>query len=157
LRGDAEPGLDVPELPVAVRGLVEVHEVHVDRRPRQRGVGLGVQVQQRLAQRVQPGDPHLRRGEGVHPGDDADAGRVGVGLEHRAADRAGVGEHRLPDHPDRAPAGLVERGGDPLGLLGDLLQGLLAVQPLAAGEEPDLGPANGWACATVVALTPHCP
>ena len=33
LAGHAEPGLDVAELAVAVRGLVEVHEVHVDRRP----------------------------------------------------------------------------------------------------------------------------
>nr|BFE71292.1 hypothetical protein GCM10020092_045930 [Actinoplanes digitatis] len=57
--GHAHPGLYVAELPVAVRGLVEVHEVHVDGRPGQRLVQLGVQVQQRLAQRVQPGDPHL--------------------------------------------------------------------------------------------------
>ena len=36
LADHAEPGLHVPELPVAVGGLVEVHEVHVDRLPRQR-------------------------------------------------------------------------------------------------------------------------
>ena len=97
LAGHAEPGLDVPELPVAVCGLVEVHEVHVDGLPRQRHVQLGVQVQQRLAQRVQPADPHLGRRERVHPGDDADAVRVGVRLQHDPPDRAGVGEHRLAD------------------------------------------------------------
>ena len=48
----AEPhaGLDEPELAVAVRGLVEVHEVHVDLRPRQLAVELRVQVQERLAE-----------------------------------------------------------------------------------------------------------
>ena len=33
----------------------------------------------------------------------------------------------------------VERGRDRLRLLGDLLERLLAVERLAAGEEPDLG------------------
>ena len=53
LAGDAEPGLDVAELAVAVRGLVEVHEVEVDVGPRQLDVRLRVQVQQRLLQRVE--------------------------------------------------------------------------------------------------------
>ncbi len=57
----AEAGLDVAELAVAVRRLVQVHEVHVDRRPRQLDVRLGVQVQQRRAESVQAGDPHLGR------------------------------------------------------------------------------------------------
>src|SRR5699024_7684650 len=70
----AQAGGDVTELAVAVRGLVEVHEVHVDRGPGQLHVRLGVQVQQRGAQGVQALDPHLRGGEGVHPGDDAHAG-----------------------------------------------------------------------------------
>ena len=61
-----------------------------------------------------------------------------VGLAHRAADRGGVGEHRLPDHPHRHLGGVVQRVGDAAGLVGHLLQGLLAVQPLAAGQEPDL-------------------
>ena len=69
--GDAQPGEHVPELAVAVRRLVEVHEVHVDRRPREVAVRLGVEVDERLAQRAQPGDPHLGGREGVHPGDDA--------------------------------------------------------------------------------------
>ncbi len=102
-------------------------------------VGLGVQVQQRLAQRVQPGDPHLGRGEGVHPGDHADAVRIGVGLQHDPADRAGVGEHRLPD--DRRPADRRTRRACSAICLRTARrpgQRLLAVQALAAGEEPDL-------------------
>ena len=53
LARDPEPGLDVAELPVAVGRLVEVHEVHVEVRPRQFDVGLRVQVEQRLAQQVE--------------------------------------------------------------------------------------------------------
>jgi hypothetical protein len=138
LAGHAQPGGDVAELPVAVRGLVEVHEVHVDAGPGQRHVGLGVQVQQRLAQRGQPGDPHLGRRERVHPRDHAQAGVVGVGLQAHPADRAGVGEHRLPHHlpPDLARA--VELLGDLLGLPGDLAEHILTVEVLAAGQKPQL-------------------
>jgi hypothetical protein len=82
LAGHAGAGLDVAELPVAVCGLVQVHEVHVDLGPRQPRVRLGVQVQQRNLQGGQPADPHLGRGKGVHPGDQADAVRVGVGPQH---------------------------------------------------------------------------
>ncbi len=96
----AEPGHDVGELAVAVGGLVEVHEVHVDRRPWQRLVGLGVQMEQRLAQLVEPVDPHLRRRERVHPRDHADAPIVGVGIEAGTADRRRAGEHRLPHERD---------------------------------------------------------
>jgi hypothetical protein len=138
LRGHAQPGLDETELTVAVRGLVEVHEVHVDGRPRQRPVVLGVQVQQRLAQRVQAGDPHLGRGERVHPGDHAQAGRVGVGLQHGLADGARVGEHRLADDLG-AQAGVGEQALDLGGLGGHLVERLRAVEVLAAGQEPYLG------------------
>ena len=73
LAGDPQPGLDEPELAVAVGGLVQVHEVHVDLGPRQIAVELRVQVEQRLGQRLEAGDPHPGRRERVHPGDDADA------------------------------------------------------------------------------------
>ena len=86
LAGDAEARLDVPELAVAVRGLVEVHEVEVDVGPRQLDVRLRVQVQERLLQRVESGDPHLRGAERVHPRDDADDVVARVDLEGEAAD-----------------------------------------------------------------------
>jgi hypothetical protein len=79
-----------------VGGLVEVHEVHVDGRPRQRHAGLGVQVEQRLLQRVEAGDPHLGRRERVHPRDHAHALRGAVDVQHLAVDRPGVEQHRLP-------------------------------------------------------------
>jgi hypothetical protein len=66
---------------------------------------------------------------------------------------AGVLEHGLPDHPGRDGVRVVEPGGHPLGLLGDLLQGLLAVEVLAPGQEPDLRAGVG----VVHERSPHCP
>ena len=104
----AEAGLDVAELAVAVGGLVEVHEVEVDVRPRQFHVGLGVQVQQGLPEQVQALDPHLGGRERVHPGGHADYGVVGVRFERGAADGVRVRQYRLPDDPDRDVGRLVE-------------------------------------------------
>jgi hypothetical protein len=113
----AKASLDIAELPVALRGLVEVHEVHVDLGPRQRDVRLRVQVQQRCLQCVEAGDPHLGRGEGVHPGDQPYAIRVGAGGLDDLVDRRRVGHHRLPPDGQREPAGVVELVDDGAGLL----------------------------------------
>jgi hypothetical protein len=76
-RGPAapEPSLEIPELAVAMGRLIEVHEVHVDLRPGEIAVELGVEMEEGLLQRSEPGDPHPGRRERVHPGDDADAAR----------------------------------------------------------------------------------
>ena len=134
----AEARLDVPEFAVAVGCLVEVHEVEVDVSPRQVPVGLGVEVQQRLAEQVQALDPHLGGAERVHPGGHADHGIIGVGFQCGAADGVGIGEDRLPDELDRDVAVGVQGVGDLLRLRCDLLEDVLAVEVLAAGEEPDL-------------------
>ena len=71
---ETQPGLDEAELAVAVRRLVQVHEVHVDLGPGQLDVGLGVQVQQRLVELRRGRVIHILAGrERVHPGDDPDA------------------------------------------------------------------------------------
>ncbi len=74
------PRADEAELAVAVGGLVQVHEVHVDRSPGQIAVELRVQMGHRLLEGGQPGNPHLRRRKRVHPADYARAARRGVGL-----------------------------------------------------------------------------
>ena len=86
LARNAETGHDVAELTVAVGGLVQVHEVHVDSLPRDFLVVLGGQLQQRLGQHFEAADPHLGRGEGVAPGDHADDVRVGGGFGHEGLD-----------------------------------------------------------------------
>ena len=136
--GDAEPGLDVAELAVAVRGLIEVHEVEVDRAPRQLGVGLCVQVQHRLVERAQPGDPHLRGAERVHPGDDPDDVRCDVCLADQLQDRVARREDRLPHDPAGDVVGPIQHLDDLLRLRRHLGQDLFAVHGLAPGEEPHL-------------------
>ena len=58
---------DEAELATAMRGLVQVHKVHVDAVPRQRRVELGVELQQRFVEHGQAVDPHFGRGESVQP------------------------------------------------------------------------------------------
>ena len=53
--------------------LVEIHEIHVNFRPGQVAIVLRVQMYKWLIEKTQTGDPHFCRGEGVHPGNQADA------------------------------------------------------------------------------------
>ena len=137
LARDAQATLDERELPVAVGGLVEVHEVHVDVGPGQVPVELGVEVEERQPERLEPTDPHPRRGEGVHPGDDPDAPVARVGLGDRRRDAFGRPQDRARDDAHRDRRGRVEGGDDLLRVLRDLVERSLAIQVLAAGEEPD--------------------
>ena len=131
------PRADEAELAVAVGGLVQVHEVHVDRRPRQVAIELRVQVQKRLLQGGQPGDPHLGGREGVHPEHQARAVGGGVGLAADVEDGLRRGDHRLADDAHRQPPGGVEPGDDLPAVFGDLAEGRFAVKVLAAGDEPN--------------------
>ena len=140
LARNAQASLDVPELPVAVGSLVEVHEIEVDLAPRQLDVGLRVQVQEWLLQRIEPADPHLGGAEGVHPRDDPDDLVTGVHLECQATDAVGILQYGLPDDADGQ---LREPCSNSLGLLGDLAESLFAVEVLTAGDEPDLAGREG--------------
>ena len=142
---DVDAGLDVAELPVTVRSLVQVHEVHVHGGPGELHLGLRVQVQERLGQCLETEDPHLRRREGVHPRDDPHTAGIGVRGEHHVADRFGIQKDRLPRDCHRQLTGLLESGGDRGGLAGDLLEGLGAVEGLAAGQKPDFRVCGGHA------------
>ena len=112
LAGQAQPRADEPELAVAVGGLVQVHEVHVDRAPRQVAVELRVEVQEGLLERGEAGDPHLRGREGVHPEDEADAALRHVGLGEEGGDLVRRLHDGLEDDPAGDAGGLVERGRD---------------------------------------------
>src|SRR3954470_12058608 len=61
------------ELAIAMRRLVQVHEIHVDSRPRQILIELSVQVDERLLQGLEAADPHLCRRKRMHPRDQTDA------------------------------------------------------------------------------------
>ena len=73
---------DIAKLSVAVSGLVQVHEIHVDLIVGQLLVCLGMKVKKRLSQLLKTLDPHFCRREGVHPGDDADTFIVVHNLSH---------------------------------------------------------------------------
>ncbi|MMZ63514.1 hypothetical protein D1872_257750 [compost metagenome] len=133
---DAEAGADMAVFPVAVGGLVQVHEVHIDRFPWDIAVKLGVQMKQWLLQLRQTGDPHFGRGEGMHPSDHAGAGRVAVGLLQEVVNFIRRFDDRLEDDRIRESGVLIELLGDNAGVLGDLLERLWTVQVLTAGNEP---------------------
>ena len=131
----AHAGEDVPELALAMGRLVLVHEVHVDGVVRDLLVVLRRELAQRLAEVAQARDVVLGRGEGVRPGDDAGAlgvhvGLVESGLDHVGREQVGL-EHDLEGHL----VGRVERGDDLGGVLGDVLEHLVAVEVLGAGAE----------------------
>ena len=109
-----ESGVDESMFPVAMRGLVEIHEVHVDLGPGQVLIELGREVEQRLAKLEQAVDPHLRRGEGVAPGDDTGTVGVTVGFEQGGSDFLGTRQNRLEDELKREASGGVELVNDGL-------------------------------------------
>jgi hypothetical protein len=48
----AQPAADESELAIAMGGLIEIHEIHVDRRPRQIAIELGMQVDKGFRERL---------------------------------------------------------------------------------------------------------
>ena len=137
LARNAEAGHHVAELTVAVGGLVEVHEVHVDGLPRNLLVVLGGQLQQRLGKHFEATDPHLGRGEGVAPSDHTDDVRVGGGFGHEGLDAVGRLQGGLEHDLGRDLAGVVQEVDYFAGLLSHLAQRFLAVQVLRTDAEPD--------------------
>ena len=137
LAGNAQAGKDVPELAVTVGRLVQVHEVHVDGLPGDFDMVLRIQLEKGLPQLLQSTDPHLGRAEGVHPGHNADAGRVGGGVDHEIPDGVRVLQGRLENQPDRNFAGVVQGLRYVGGLHGHLPQGVLAIEVLGTHCEPE--------------------
>ena len=138
LADESHPRLHERELAVAVRGLIEVHEVHVDLAPREVAVVLGVQVEEGPLQGPESRDPHLRGRERVHPCDHADAAGARAGLDDHGVDRLGRGRDGLSDDSHGNLDGLVESGGDLRRVRLDGAELLGAVHVLAAADEPGL-------------------
>ena len=137
LAGGAQPCPDEAVLPVAVGGLVQVHEVHVDFFIGDGAVVLGGKMAPGLLQAGKAVDPHLRGAEGVAPGHDTGAGGVVVCLAHHVGNfLVGLGGD-LVDQLAGQAAGGVQRLGHFGGAGGHRLQNLRPVEELAAHHEPE--------------------
>jgi len=111
--------------------------------PWQIAVELGVEVDEGLAQLVEATDPHLGRREGVHPQHQTGAARITVGRQAQGADVIAGGHHRLEHQRHRQLLRRVETGDHLARVLSDLIEGGLAVEVLAADDEPDLEGRDG--------------
>ncbi len=137
LPAEAHARVEEPGLAIAVRGLVEVHEVHVDLPPWEVAIELGVEMDERLPEHREAANPHLRRREGVHPEDEPCAIRIAVCFEAEAANLVGRRQERLERNVQRDAVRGVQGLCDRSGVGGDLLERAGAVKMLAAGDEPD--------------------
>ena len=129
---------DEAVLAVAMGRLVQVHEVHVDLVVGDLAVVLGGEMQVGLLQVSKAVDPHLGRGEGVAPGDDASAVLGVIRLAHDVGDLlVGLGGHLVHQLAGEV-AGGVHLVHHFLRAGGDGLQHLGAVQELGADNKPEL-------------------
>ena len=138
LAGHPQPGGDEAVLPVAVGGLVEVHEVHVDLIVGDLTVVLGGKMAVGLLEIHKAVDPHLGGREGVAPGDDAAALVVVVGLlDYIGNLLVGLGGDLIDQLAGQVTGGihLLHHLG---GTLGYRFQDLGTVQKLAAYHKPKL-------------------
>ena len=135
----AHARMQEPRLAVAMRGLVEVHEVHVDRRPGQVAIELRVQVQERLFQRIEAADPHFGRREGVHPEDQAGAILVRIRLHAELRDFVGRGQERLEHDFERQFRRVRQAARHSVSVGRHLLQRSRPVEMLRAANKPDFG------------------
>ncbi len=131
----AHPRGDKPVLAVAVGGLVQVHEVHVDAVPRDVSVELRVDVQQGLLKRLEAADPHLGRRKRVHPGNHAGAGRVVVRLHDGAVDFFRISHDRMENDRAGNRRVRVEAVHHGPGVFVHPAEHVRAVQVLAADEK----------------------
>jgi hypothetical protein len=91
----------------------------------------------RLVELGESADPHLGGRESVHPEDEARALGVGVCVEAKLADHAGVGEDRLEDDAGGNLRCSIEGLRNLSRVGGDLAKRFFAVEVLAAGDKPN--------------------
>ena len=124
-------------LAVTVGRLVKIHEIHVDGGPWDFFVELGMKMQQRLTEKAEAADPHAGRRERVHPGDQADAILGAVGVQTQLIDGFAGGHHWLDYDFYRQGRSGGNASGDSCGMFVDSLEDFVAVEVLAACDEPN--------------------
>ena len=135
---EAEASVEITVLAVAVCALVEVHVVEVDRVIRDLVEVLRRKVQQRLLQELRAADPVLRRGEGVHPGDDACDVVIVVDILHELRNAVSRRHDALELDRVRELATLIELLDDVFRIAGNVLELLLTIEELGTSDKPEL-------------------
>src|SRR5690606_28120886 len=68
-----------PKFPVAMRTLVQIHEIHIYFPPGNFGIELGMKMANWFFQKTQASYPHFGGRKGVHPGDYSNTLLLAVG------------------------------------------------------------------------------
>ncbi|MNY30785.1 hypothetical protein D3C86_1649120 [compost metagenome] len=113
---------DKTKLAAAVRGLVQVHKVHVDAIPWQGRVKLGMELQQRFIEDGQAVNPHFGRREGVQPHHHTGAFIVVIGVAANVGDFVRCGAERFKHQFARQFGFCVQRINNVFRVLGHLTQ-----------------------------------
>ena len=92
---DAHAALNMAVFPVAMCRLVLIHEIHINGSIGNLFIKLGQKMTQGFLVLLQADDPHLRRREGVHPGDHAGALRIIIGIVQSFANGCLTDQSRL--------------------------------------------------------------
>ena len=132
-----EARVDVGILAVAVRRLVQVHVVEVDRVVRDAVEVLRREVEEWFLQQHFAADPVLRRRERVHPRDDARDVVAVVHVLHELRDALGRRHDALELDGVREMAARIELVDNILRIARHVLQLLFAIEELAARDEPE--------------------
>ncbi len=107
--------------------------------PRQIPIELRMEMQERLLERVEAADPHLRGRKRVHPENEAGAVFVRIRLHAEPGDLVGRGQKRLGHGLQRQRWRIRESARDVPRVGGHPLQRSRAVKMLRAADEPDFG------------------
>ncbi len=132
-----QPARNMPKLAIPMRRLVQVHKIHVNRRPRQRPIELRVQMQKGLRQRLQPRNPHLCRRERVHPQDQPRTLFRHIRVSTEPADLIRRRQHRFEHDCCRDARLCAQRGRNRLRVLRHPLQRSRPIQVLAPRAKPN--------------------
>src|SRR5215472_18954710 len=122
---------DEAEFAIAVGRLIQIHEIHVYRRPGQLLIELCVQMDQGLMQYPQSVNPHLGRRESMHPSDETHARLSAVCFKTKLINGFRRSKHGLKDNLHGDSGRFVQLVCDLARMYRYLIQRLLPVKMLA--------------------------
>ena len=116
--------------PVTMCGLILIHKVHIDGVIGNLLIKLRVEMAKGLIVLLQAHNPHLCRGKGMHPGDDAGTILIVIGLMEGTSYGCLINQSRLPHKLEGKLSGGVQTLHHFAGMICYLAQTLVTVQIL---------------------------